>query len=189
MANGIPGNSEAARGVQNVSEDVSGICLWTRGWLLSWIITVVTLYHCFSPPTVTQGDSGGPLVCKHNGIWQLVGITSWGEGCARKDHPGVYTKVSEYMDWILEKTQDSGVSSPKVSLAWGSWAARKSLVDTSCTTCSQVKQRVPEFSSAKWGQWCLLPIPAVGLKSQCRYSCWRQCLAEACFLPREIILI
>ncbi|XP_006882345.1 PREDICTED: coagulation factor XI-like [Elephantulus edwardii] len=50
-----------------------------------------------------KGDSGGPLSCKSEEVWHLVGITSWGEGCAQKERPGVYTNVVEYVDWILEK--------------------------------------------------------------------------------------
>lgn len=48
-----------------------------------------------------QGDSGGPLV--QSGT--LVGVTSFGRGCARRGTPGVYTRVSHYVDWILCHTQ------------------------------------------------------------------------------------
>ena len=47
-----------------------------------------------------QGDSGGPLMLFARGQWQLVGITSYGTGCARADYPGVYTRVSTYTAWI-----------------------------------------------------------------------------------------
>jgi secreted trypsin-like serine protease len=39
-----------------------------------------------------QGDSGGPLVVGDT----LIGIVSWGEGCAKAGKPGVYTRVSSY---------------------------------------------------------------------------------------------
>jgi secreted trypsin-like serine protease len=50
-----------------------------------------------------QGDSGGPFVLHtpDNKIHQL-GIVGWGEGCANKKFPGVYTRIPAYLKWIRQ---------------------------------------------------------------------------------------
>jgi len=47
------------------------------------------------------GDSGGALMVTDGaGNKKLAGIVSWGDGCARPDAYGIYTRVSQYFDWI-----------------------------------------------------------------------------------------
>ncbi|CAK1542038.1 unnamed protein product [Leptosia nina] len=53
-----------------------------------------------------QGDSGGPLQVKlketkyEGSMHMVIGVTSFGIKCGKKDQPGIYTKVSSFLDWI-----------------------------------------------------------------------------------------
>lgn len=51
-------------------------------------------------PLIKQGDSGGPMVIQEEQSWVLAGVISWGIGCAEANQPGVYTRISEFRDWI-----------------------------------------------------------------------------------------
>ena len=47
-----------------------------------------------------QGDSGGPFVCMDGDNAVITGVVSFGVGCADPSFPGVYAKVTSYLDWI-----------------------------------------------------------------------------------------
>jgi secreted trypsin-like serine protease len=85
-----------------VRDPVSGMScpldgMMSRG-LQQLIVNVTNVYIC------VQADSGGPVLWMGPGDrLQLVGIISYGKGCATQ-YPGVNTRVYAYIDWILSVT-------------------------------------------------------------------------------------
>ena len=63
-----------------------------------------------------QGDSGGPLIMKGSDAANdvLVGVVSFGNGCADPSYPGVYSRVSENIAWI--KNEMSRKAQPQATL-------------------------------------------------------------------------
>ncbi|KAK8767403.1 hypothetical protein V5799_005824 [Amblyomma americanum] len=52
---------------------------------------------------VCYGDSGGPLSCQlSDGRWYVIGVASFGSGCARGNYPDVYTRVHHFTGWIRD---------------------------------------------------------------------------------------
>ncbi|WP_189171554.1 serine protease [Pilimelia anulata] len=59
-----------------------------------------------------QGDSGGPLAARDGDRWVLVGLTSWGVGCARANNPGHYARVSGFLTPIKNAITALGGTQP-----------------------------------------------------------------------------
>lgn len=48
-----------------------------------------------------QGDSGGPLAIQApDGKWRQTGVVSFGDGCARANNPGIYSRLTTASGWI-----------------------------------------------------------------------------------------
>jgi len=53
-----------------------------------------------------QGDSGGPMAVQEDGKYTVVGVVSYGRGCALPGYAGVYARVTKYLPWIKKNIAD-----------------------------------------------------------------------------------
>eukprot|EP00918_Siedleckia_nematoides_P009143 GHVU01019996.1.p1 GENE.GHVU01019996.1~~GHVU01019996.1.p1 ORF type:complete len:232 (+),score=10.17 GHVU01019996.1:36-698(+) len=83
-----------------IMDDVACVAVFGREWFPGMVCAG---WVGDNPRDSCQGDSGGPLAVKHSdGLFDVVGLVSWGYGCASTT-PGVYTRVSDYIAWIEGK--------------------------------------------------------------------------------------
>ena len=107
------------------------------------------------------GDSGGPFVMHRGGKYMLIGIVSYGRGCARAEYPGVYTKVYNYLEWIYDSINESEISVTSTSTTTTTTTTTSTTTTTtpttSTTTTTTTASPVPEW---KWkgptsGEFCI----------------------------------
>ena len=66
-----------------------------------------------------QGDSGGPLIAAdpaQGNRMTLVGVVSWGFGCAAEDALGIYAEVSHFSSWLNQQMPDLNTCPPDDSV-------------------------------------------------------------------------
>ncbi|CAG0921050.1 unnamed protein product [Notodromas monacha] len=73
------------------------------------------------------GDSGGPLFVSLEGKYTEIGIVSWGIKCAKPFKPGVYSRVSKFVDWLVEAVAEQNPKNEKVLWTDGKQGGRKDL--------------------------------------------------------------
>ncbi|CAH2054242.1 unnamed protein product, partial [Iphiclides podalirius] len=80
-----------------------------RNWKNGLASHQICAGHLLGGIDACQGDSGGPLQIKIDTpldarlnwrIYYIVGITSFGHGCAHPNTPSVFSRVSHFTEWI-----------------------------------------------------------------------------------------
>ncbi|XP_058169794.1 uncharacterized protein LOC131284953 [Anopheles ziemanni] len=114
-----------------------------------------------------SGDSGGPLMVRRL-YWIQEGVISYGNQCALEDWPGIYTRVSSYIDWIKETIR---LESPTVKImGTGVRSLLPSLVLPLflCGSLLDVSRVFASEEEAAWDPVRLCDIPNEEAPGECR---------------------
>lgn len=89
------------------------------------------------------GDSGGPLnAVDDEGCPYQIGVVSYGDGCARQNAYGVYTRVSKYLPWIHAMLTDAAWPADRQIVPERAGAATDRALDELLGTFSQTSGKL-----------------------------------------------
>jgi trypsin len=108
-----------------------------------------------------QGDSGGPLVLKEDGRYTVVGVVSYGNGCATPGYGGIYARVTNYLGWINSNVADG----------WCGGSASTAAPSTSAPTAAST-------TTATTGATTAAPTAATTAKPSLGAACDLSCFAN-----------
>ncbi|KAM4601681.1 uncharacterized protein ACJ7VT_019730 [Polymixia lowei] len=147
-----------------------------------------------------QGDSGGPLVTRYKNTWFLTGVVSWGKGCAHKDLYGIYTRVSNFLQWI-DQTMWTGlflhperahgllVRTRRFNSGWfeelQKGDLRRECLEEKCSY--EEAREVFEHTEATDEFWKTYNVPDSCVSNPCQNggTCSNQDTSYTCFCPPE----
>ena len=111
-----------------------------------------------------QGDSGGPLYrAPADGVQRmtLVGVTSWGYGCANAQSPGVYTSTRSYREWILANSGISNTQSAPTLVPVTQSLDNPLTAPSSAANSAQLNPSFASGGSGGGALWFMLPLLAL----------------------------
>ncbi|CAK4112405.1 unnamed protein product [Aphanomyces euteiches] len=121
-----------------------------------------------------HGDSGGPLTIESNGQETLVGVVSWGIGCAEADKPSVYGRISAAKDFIAPYITNSPTVTPTPSTKPTPSTSKPSPTPSPSKTTVEPTTTCPTTPPPSPGSYCYYPDGGECLtdftQSDCNYS-------------------